>query len=67
MNEDILKGQWRQVQGNIRENFGKLTDDDMEQVNGNLQTLMGKIQERYGIQKDRITQDVDDWCNRQTW
>ena len=63
MNDDILKGQWRQVQGNIRENFGKLTDDDMEQVNGNLQTLMGKIQERYGYTKEQASQEWDRFWN----
>jgi len=45
----------------IKEKWGQLTDDDLTQVNGKRDQLEGKIQERYGIAKDRVRQDVDDW------
>jgi uncharacterized protein YjbJ (UPF0337 family) len=53
MNDDILKGQWRQIRGNVRSTFGKLTDDDMEQINGDSETLLGRLQERYGYTKEQ--------------
>lgn len=49
MNRDQLKGKWRQVRGHVKKQWGKLTDDDLEQVEGDYDKLLGKIQERYGI------------------
>lgn len=55
MNQDILKGQWRQIRGNVRSTFGKLTDDDLEVINGDAEVLMGKIQERYGYTREQAS------------
>lgn len=55
MNQDILKGQWRQIRGNVRSTFGKLTDDDLEVINGDAEALMGKIQERYGYTREQAS------------
>lgn len=63
MNDDILKGQWRQVRGNVRETFGRLTDDDLDVIGGNMETLLGKIQERYGYTKERASQEWDSFWN----
>lgn len=46
---------------------GKLTDDDLDRIAGKRDQLEGKIQERYGIEKDRVRRDVDDWYSRQGW
>jgi uncharacterized protein YjbJ (UPF0337 family) len=61
MNWDRVEGNWKQFKGTIQENWGKLTDDDLEQVKGNHQQLIGKIQERYGIAKDEAERQVDKW------
>lgn len=61
MNEDILKGKWKQLKGSLRKTWGKLTDDDVEQINGNYESLVGKLQERYGILTDEAEQQVDKW------
>ncbi|MCV9966825.1 CsbD family protein [Pararhizobium sp. BT-229] len=45
--------------------WGKLTDDDLDRIAGKRDELEGTIQERYGIEKDRVHADVDDWCDRQ--
>jgi uncharacterized protein YjbJ (UPF0337 family) len=67
VNDDILKGQWRQVRGNVRETFGRLTDDDLEQAGGNMENLLGKIQERYGYTKEQARMEWDRfWNNYQT-
>ena len=61
MNRDTLEGQWTQLKGRAREKWGKLTDDDLDQVRGRAEQLIGKIQERYGIAKDEASRQVDRW------
>ena len=65
MNEDRLQGSWTMLKGKIREQWGKLTDDDITQINGNREQLEGKIQARYGFAKDQVKKDIDDWLGRQ--
>jgi uncharacterized protein YjbJ (UPF0337 family) len=61
MNEDILKGKWRQIKGEVQSRWGKLTDDDMDRVEGDAEKLIGKVQERYGYQRDEAQREVDDF------
>ena len=63
MNDDTLKGMWKQVKGNVREQWGKLTNDDVDQIEGQSEQLIGKVQERYGIAKDEARQQVNDWLS----
>ena len=63
MNDDIFKGKWTQLKGNIKEQWGKLTDDEIEQLDGRKDQLVGKVQERYGIARDQAARDVDNWLN----
>jgi uncharacterized protein YjbJ (UPF0337 family) len=58
MNKDTLKGQWKQLKGNVRKQWGKLTDDDLEQIHGDAEILAGKIQERYGRAEDEARGEV---------
>jgi len=51
MNEDILKGKWRQILGDIKMRWGRLTDNDLERIEGSTEKLSGLLQERYGITK----------------
>ena len=60
MNEDILKGKWKQIRGKSKEWWGKLTDDDLDMIDGNRDQLIGKLQERYGYTKDRAAQEVNE-------
>ena len=52
MNEDILKGRWLQIKGDLKNWWGKLTDDDLEQIDGSYEKLVGKLQERYGHNRE---------------
>jgi uncharacterized protein YjbJ (UPF0337 family) len=61
MNEDTLKGQWTQLKGRLREQWGKLTDDDVDQIQGHSEQLIGKIQERYGVARDEAQRQVNTW------
>ncbi len=58
MNQDIIQGKWSQLKGSLKTQFGKLTDDDLSQANGNRQYLVGKLQERYGWQKDQADREI---------
>jgi uncharacterized protein YjbJ (UPF0337 family) len=61
---DRVAGMWKQVTGDVRAKWGYLTDDDLLQINGEREKLVGKIQERYGIAKDEANRQVDEWAGR---
>jgi uncharacterized protein YjbJ (UPF0337 family) len=61
MNWDQLSGKWSQVKGDIRQKWGRLTDDDMEIIAGSKDKFVGRIQERYGIAKEEAQRQLDDW------
>ena len=61
MNEDTMKGQWTQLKGRVREQWGKLTQDDVDQIQGRAEQLIGKLQTRYGIQRDEAQRQFEAW------
>ena len=63
MNTDILKGKWKQVKGDLRTRWGKLTDDDITQIEGDSEKMVGKLQERYGYARQQAEKELDDFLN----
>ena len=63
MNEDTLKGQWNQVKGTLRKQWGRLTDDDIDQIKGDRDILLGKLQEYYGKNREENERDVERWLD----
>jgi uncharacterized protein YjbJ (UPF0337 family) len=61
MNWDRIEGQWKQVKGNIKERWGDLTDDRIEQAAGQRDKFIGVIQEQYGISRDAAEKEVREW------
>ena len=61
MNWDQIEGKWKQLKGSAKQQWGKLTDDDLNVIGGQKDKLVGTIQERYGIQKDQAQREVDEW------
>ncbi|MGQ7791839.1 CsbD family protein [Faunimonas sp. B44] len=61
MNWDRIEGNWKQFKGHAKTQWGKLTDDDFDVVEGRRDQLVGRIQERYGIAKDEADRQVNDW------
>ena len=61
MNTDIIKGKWKQLNGRIKQQWGKLTADDLTVAEGGREYLAGKVQERYGVTKDVAEQQVKDF------
>jgi len=65
MDWDRIEGNWKQFTGKVKEQWGKLTDDELTQINGNREQLEGRIQSHYGYAKDQARQEVDNWLGRQ--
>ncbi len=61
MNKDIIKGKWTQMKGQVKQKWGKLTDDDLRMIDGQREELVGKLQERYGHTKDMAEREVDNF------
>ncbi len=60
---DQIEGKWKQLRGQVRTQWGKLTDDDLEQIAGRKDILAGKLQERYGIAKEEANAQIERWEN----
>lgn len=59
MNTDIFEGKWKQLRGDVRNWWGKLTDDDVDRVGGNFDKLVGILQERYGYSREQAMKEID--------
>ena len=64
MNWDQIEGNWTQFKGKVREEWGELTDDEVDQAEGNREQLIGKIQEKYGKAREEAEREVAEWQNR---
>ena len=64
MNTDVLKGKWHQLKGEVKSRWGRLTDDDLRMIEGDAEKLVGRVQERYGYQRDEAKREVDEFFNR---
>jgi len=64
MNADVLAGKWKQVQGEVKKQWGKLTDDDLMMVEGQKDKLVGLVQERYGYAREQAEREVDQFLQK---
>jgi uncharacterized protein YjbJ (UPF0337 family) len=62
MNWDQMEGKWKQAKGSLKQQWGKLTDDDLDVIAGRRDKLVGKLQERYGLAKAEAQKKADEWC-----
>ncbi len=65
MNKNVMQGKWKQIRGAVKQQWGKLTDDQIEQINGNYDRLAGVLQEQYGYSQDRARMEVDNFLKKQ--
>jgi uncharacterized protein YjbJ (UPF0337 family) len=65
MNWDQVEGKWKQLKGSAKQQWGKLTDDDLDVIAGKKDELLGKLQQRYGIQREEARKQADQWCKSQ--
>jgi uncharacterized protein YjbJ (UPF0337 family) len=59
MNKDILKGEWKELVGTIKQRWGKLTDDDISYIDGSFDKLAGQIQKHYGLSKEEVEKELE--------
>jgi uncharacterized protein YjbJ (UPF0337 family) len=64
MNWDQIEGNWMKAKGKLGQQWGKLTDDDLTRVNGKREELAGRLQERYGYEKNRAEREIDNWMQK---
>jgi uncharacterized protein YjbJ (UPF0337 family) len=64
MNWDRIQGNWREFKGRVKQQWGKLTDDDLDVIEGRREELAGRIQQRYGLAKDEAERQIDEWQAR---
>jgi uncharacterized protein YjbJ (UPF0337 family) len=58
MNRDTIEGSWKQIRGKVKARWGKLTDDELDRVEGNYDILCGKIQKAYGLSREEVERDL---------
>jgi uncharacterized protein YjbJ (UPF0337 family) len=63
MNKGLIKGKWRQLKGDIRHRWRKISDDDLNGVQGDSETFIGKLQERYGYARNRARRELDEFMD----
>jgi len=61
MNWETVKGQWKQFKGQVKRKWGRLTDDDLTQIDGKKDELIGRLQERYGYAKEQAEKQADEF------
>lgn len=64
MNEDIAKGKWKELKGEIQKAWGNITGDELEQTKGDLKSIAGIIQQKYGVAKDEASLKLNEMANR---
>jgi uncharacterized protein YjbJ (UPF0337 family) len=64
MNADILKGKWKEIKGEAKQKWGKLTDDDLTQIDGKEEQLLGLLQKRYGYAKEKAEEEYKGFIGR---
>lgn len=67
MNKDIVKGKWKEIKGKVKQEWGKLTDDEITQINGSYDQLEGTLQKRYGYAKDQAKQEIENFIDKNHW
>jgi len=67
MNNDRMAGNWKQIKGKVKEQWGKLTDDEIDQLEGKSEQLAGKLQEKYGLQREEAERQARDFRSRNNW
>ena len=65
MNRDTFQGQWMQLKGKVRQQWGKFTDDEIDRIQGDAEMLIGKIQEHYGRSREEAEREFDRWVDEQ--
>ncbi|MBU6234730.1 MAG: CsbD family protein [Alphaproteobacteria bacterium] len=61
MNQDIIRGSWKELKGKVQARWGELTDDQLDKIQGNRKQLAGALQKSYGLAKDQAEREIKEW------
>lgn len=64
MNWNIIEGKWKEMSGSVQEQWGKLTNDELTEINGKKDKLEGMLQTKYGVTQEEASKQVDDWAGK---
>ena len=64
MNQDVFKGKWLQIRGEIKRKWGRITDDELDEAEGNAEKLVGRIQEEYGQSREQVERELEEMSRR---
>lgn len=64
MNVNVLEGKWRQLRGEVRKTWGKVTDDDLDQIQGSYDRLIGMLQVKYGYTREQASEEINNFLNK---
>jgi uncharacterized protein YjbJ (UPF0337 family) len=67
MDKDRVAGNWKQIRGKVKEQWGKLTDDEITQLEGHAEQLAGRLQERYGLAREEAERQAKEFRARNHW
>ena len=67
MNNDIVKGHWKEIKGQVKKQWSKLTDDQIGQMQGTYEELEGALQKNYGYQKEQAKKDIESFLEKNNW
>lgn len=67
MNKDILKGNWKELKGKVKQEWGKITDDEITQINGSCEELEGTLQKKYGYEKEQARKEIEKFMSKWEW
>ena len=67
MNKDTFQGNWKEIKGKVKQQWGKLTDDDITQINGSYDEMEGRLQKAYGYQKEQAKKEINDFLKNNGW
>lgn len=67
MNKDIIQGKWREIKGKLSQKWNKLTEDEVAQMKGSEEELLGKLQKAYGYERDQAKKEVDRFVDENGW
>lgn len=67
MNEDIIKGKWHEIKGMLKQQWGKVTDDEITKMKGSYEELQGILQQKYGYQKEQAQKEIETFLDKHKW
>ena len=67
MNKDIITGKWKEVKGKLKQQWGKLTDDDISHMQGTYEELEGTLQKKYGYKKEEVERQIETFVDKNKW